>query len=54
VQALEDCACLVFVEQRLSRFRAEQSSDTVERVLGKTWQKMSPRAQALAQALVDA
>jgi hypothetical protein len=50
-QTLEDCACLVFVETRLAQFRGEHPPDQVERILGRTWQKMSPAARELARGL---
>ncbi len=51
-QALEDAACLVFLETELSEFVREQPRDKVIDVLRKTWnRKMSPKGRALAQAL---
>lgn len=51
-QALEDAACLVFLETELSEFVREQPRDKVIEVLRKTWsKKMSPKGRALAQAL---
>jgi hypothetical protein len=49
-QTLEDCACLVFLETRLAEFRGEHSATQVERILGRTWQKMSSTARDLARA----
>ncbi len=49
-QTLEDCACLVFLETRLAEFKGEHAATDVERILGQTWKKMSPRARELAQA----
>ena len=53
-QALEDAACLVFLENEISAFAAQHAVYPREKfvdILRKTWRKMSPRAQALALAL---
>jgi hypothetical protein len=53
-QALEDAAVLVFLESEIQAFAAQHSDYPREKfvdILRKTWRKMSPRAQALAQAL---
>jgi tRNAThr (cytosine32-N3)-methyltransferase len=50
-QALEDAACLVFLENEISGFatqHAEYSRDKYIDIVRKTWRKMSPSAQALA------
>ncbi len=48
-QALEDAACLVFLETELSEFMREQPRDKVIDVLRKTWnKKMSPKGRPLA------
>ncbi len=52
VQALEDCACLVFLETQLSDFVEQHAKPKVERVLRKTQAKMSPRAEALSHELL--
>jgi tRNAThr (cytosine32-N3)-methyltransferase len=53
-QALEDAAVLVFLESEIQAFAAQHSDYPREKfvdILRKTWRKMSPRAQALAQGL---
>jgi hypothetical protein len=50
-QALEDAACLVFLESELEPFQQEHERAKVVDVLQKTWRKMSPRARELALAL---
>jgi hypothetical protein len=53
-QALEDAACLVFLENEISAFATQHADYPREKfvdILKKTWRKMSPRAQELAHAL---
>jgi len=53
-QALEDAACLVFLEHELADFAAKHPDYTREKfieIIRKTWRKMSPRAQELALKL---
>jgi hypothetical protein len=50
-QALEDAACLVFLENGLADFAGKHPRDKVIDILQKTWKKMSERARALALAL---
>lgn len=53
-QALEDAACLVFLENEIADFAATHADYTEEKfidILRKTWRKMSPDAQAAALAL---
>ncbi len=55
-QALEDAACLVFLENELAAFAAQHASYPREKLVGivrKTWRKMSPGARtgALQRAL---
>lgn len=53
-QALEDAACLVFLENEISAFAAQHADYPREKfieILRKTWKKMSPGAQAAAVAL---
>lgn len=53
-QALEDAACLVFLEHELADFAAKHPDYTREKfveILRKTWRKMSPRARELALTL---
>lgn len=53
-QALEDAACLVFLENEIADFAAAHADYTEEKfvdILKKTWRKMSSTAQAAALAL---
>lgn len=53
-QALEDAACLVFLENEINDFAAQHAEYTREKfidILRKTWKKMSPAAQAKALGL---
>ncbi len=53
-QALEDAACLVFLEKEIGAFAAEHADYPREKfvdILRKTWRKMSREAQAAALAL---
>ena len=53
-QALEDAACLVFLENEISDFAAQHAEYTAEKftdIIRKTWRKMSPPAQAAALGL---
>ena len=45
VQALEDAACLVFLESYLSAFAVKHPDAKVTAILTKTWRKMSPAAR---------
>lgn len=51
-QALEDCACLVFLEAEFVPFAARHDDDKVVDILRKTWPKMSTAGHALAATLV--
>jgi hypothetical protein len=50
-QALEDAACLVFLETELAAFALAHSREKVVDVLQKTWKKMGPRGRELALGL---
>jgi tRNAThr (cytosine32-N3)-methyltransferase len=53
-QALEDAACLVFLENEIGAFAAQHADYPREKfvdILKKTWRKMSPRAQSAALTL---
>ena len=53
-QALEDAACLVFLENELDAFAKQHADYPREKfadILKKTWRKMSPPARALALVL---
>jgi hypothetical protein len=53
-QALEDAACLVFLENEIEAFAAQHADYPREKfvdIIRKTWKKMSARGQALAQTL---
>lgn len=47
-QALEDVACLVFLQHYALSFAAGHSEDKVIDILRKTWRKMSPRGREAA------
>ena len=47
-QALEDVACLVFLEFYFDRFAQEHDDDKIISIVRKTWVKMSPDAQEAA------
>lgn len=53
-QALEDAACLVFLENEIGAFATQHAEYPREKfvdILRKTWRKMSPAAQRAALAL---
>ena len=50
-QAVEDCACLVFLENYFADFSRQIDHDHLIRIVQMTWKKMSPRAHELALAL---
>lgn len=53
-QALEDAACLVFLENEIAAFAAQHADYPREKfvdILRKTWRKMSAGAQAQARGL---
>jgi hypothetical protein len=53
-QALEDAACLVFLENEIEAFAAQHADYSREKfvdIIRKTWKKMSPRAQELARTI---
>jgi hypothetical protein len=53
-QALEDAACLVFLENEIEEFAAQHADYPAEKfvdILKKTWRKMSPAAQTAARGL---
>jgi tRNAThr (cytosine32-N3)-methyltransferase len=53
-QALEDAACLVFLENEIESFAAEHAGYPREKfveILRKTWKKMSAKAQEQAMAM---
>lgn len=50
-QAVEDCACLVFLENYFADFSRQIDHDHLIRILRMTWKKMSPRAHQLALGL---
>lgn len=51
VQALEDCACLVFLENYFADFSRKVEHDHMLRIIQKTWRKMSSQAHELALGL---
>jgi hypothetical protein len=53
-QALEDAACLVFLENEIEAFAAQHADYPREKfvdIIRKTWRKMSPRGQELAKSI---
>lgn len=53
-QALEDAACLVFLENEIGAFAAQHADYPREKfvdILQKAWRKMSPQAQSFARGL---
>jgi hypothetical protein len=50
-QAVEDCACLVFLENYFADFSRQVEHDHLVRIVQMTWKKMSPRARELALEL---
>lgn len=50
-QALEDVACLVFLEDQFAEFLDQHDEDKILGVLRKTWKKMSERGQEMALQL---
>ena len=53
-QALEDAACLVFLENEIEAFAAQHADYPAEKfvdIIRKTWRKMSPAAQQAALGL---
>ena len=49
--ALEDTACLVFLEHELEAFAPKHDEPKLVQILERTWRKMSPRGRAVALAL---
>lgn len=53
-QALEDAACLVFLENEIEAFATQHADYAREKfvdIIRKTWKKMSPRGQELARTI---
>ena len=50
-QALEDTACLVFLEHYLVDFAKAHDEDKLIRIVQKTWKKMSPKGHELAMTI---
>ncbi len=53
-QALEDAACLVFLDTEIGGFATQHADYSREKyvdIIRKTWRKMSPRAQELAHTI---
>ncbi len=50
-QALEDVACLVFLEHEFAAFAAGHSEEKIVDILRKTWRKMSERGREAALGL---
>lgn len=52
VQALEDCACLVFLENEFAAFADKHADDKIVDIVAKTWVKMSDAGHAAAVGLL--
>ncbi|HET8791304.1 MAG TPA: DUF4202 domain-containing protein [Modicisalibacter sp.] len=50
-QALEDSACLVFLEHYFADFASEHDEEKLKRIVRKTWNKMSSRGHELAATI---
>lgn len=50
-QALEDAACLVFLETSFAEFAERHDEQKIVGILQRTWRKMSPQGQAAALGL---
>ncbi len=50
-QALEDTACLVFLEDHFADFAKQHDEDKLVNILRKTWRKMSDAGHAAAQQI---
>ena len=50
-QALEDAACLVFLEVHLEDFSRQHTEEKLLHILRRTWKKMSPAGRHLALQL---
>lgn len=50
-QALEDALCLTFMERQLAEFASRHHEPKLERILRKTWAKMSPAGREAALGL---
>jgi hypothetical protein len=51
VRVLEDALCLVFLEHQFSSLAEKTSDEKMINALQKSWKKMTPKAQSLAQQL---
>lgn len=51
MQALEDVACIVFLEDELADFAARHAEGKLIHILRRTWAKMSPHGHEAALAL---
>ena len=47
-QALEDVACLVFLDDQFEEFEKQHDEDKIVKILQKTWGKMTERGHELA------
>jgi CRP-like cAMP-binding protein len=52
VQALEDCACLVFLENEFAAFADKHDDDKIVDIVAKTWAKMSEAGHSAAVGLL--
>lgn len=50
-QALEDVACLVFLDDQFEEFEKSHDEDKIVGILRKTWGKMTPKGQEMAKEM---
>ena len=50
-RVLEDALCLVFIESQLADFAATKPREKTIDIIRKTWEKMTPKARAVAAGL---
>jgi len=50
-RVLEDALCLVFMETQLADFATTKSREKTIDIIRKTWEKMTPKARAMAAGL---
>lgn len=51
-QALEDAACLVFLQYHFAEFASRHDEEKILDILRKTWKKMSPHGRKQAESLL--
>lgn len=51
IQTVEDALCLVFMERQLAGFQQQHDEAKLQRIIRRTWSKMSPEGQQAALGL---